>query len=144
MYKLINGKKIKALWDNKNKKWWVSAADAVVALRNCDYDTARNYWKQYKYRLQKSGKNYISFQLKMPAKDNKMRYMDVIDFKALAGLMQKIQLPGSIKNWIEDKFLSGKNTIEEMEKCLENVSHTYDKTKKYYMSLTKTREIFVN
>ena len=80
----------------------------------------------------------------MPAKDNKMRYMDVIDFKALAGLMQKIRLPESIKSWVEDKFLSGKNTVGEIEKCLENVSYTYEKTKKYYMSLTKTREIIVN
>ena len=94
--------------------------------------------------MQKADKDYVSFQLKMPAKNNKMRYMDVIDFKALAGFMQKIRLPESIKNWMEDKFLSDKNTIQEIEKCLENMSHTYDKTKKHYISLIKTREIFVN
>ena len=53
MYKLINGKKIKALWDSKNKKWWVSAADTVAALRNCDYDTARNYLEAIQISLAK-------------------------------------------------------------------------------------------
>ena len=88
--KLFRGKKVRAVWDNTNKRYWVSVVDICAVLHGSNYDTARNYWKQLKHRLIIKGSHLVKkmHQLKMAAKDGKMRYTDVMDYKKIIQLIQ--------------------------------------------------------
>ena len=88
--KLFNNKKLRAVWDKSRKTWWVSVIDVIAALRNTDYDTARNHWKQIKYRKSKKSKALISYQLKLPCKDGKQRATDVMRYKDIIRLIQSL------------------------------------------------------
>ena len=87
--KLFNNKKLRAVWDKDRKTWWVSVIDVIAALRNTDYDTARNYWKQQKYRTGEKINKLVSQQLKFTAKDGKQRYTDVMRYKDIILLIKK-------------------------------------------------------
>ena len=88
--KLFKGKKVRAVWDRTNKKWWISVIDICAVLCNSDYDTSRNYWKQFKYRLLAKNSHLTKtiHQLKMLAKDGKLRLTDVMDYKKIIQLIQ--------------------------------------------------------
>ena len=102
--KLFRGKKVRAAWDSTNKKWWLSAVDICAVLRGCSYDCARNYWKQLKHRLSLKLSRLIRtvHQLKMLAKDGKMRYTDVMDYKKVIQLIQSLPCETAevFKAWI--------------------------------------------
>ena len=74
--KLFKGKKVRAVWDKTNKKWWISVIDICSILCGSSYDTSRNYWKQLKHRLLLKNSRLIKtvHQLKLTAKDGKLRY----------------------------------------------------------------------
>ena len=99
MLKILGNKKLRSVWDASKKTWWVSVIDVIAAVRNTDYDTARNYWKQMKSRINNkpSGKNHktntkistkISHQIKLTCKDKKQRYTDVMQYKDIIQLIQ--------------------------------------------------------
>ena len=88
--KLFNGKKLRAVWDKDRKTWWLSVIDIIAALRDTDYDTARNYWKQQKFRMGKNLKEVISSQIKLIGKDGKRRFTDVMRYKDIVLLIQKL------------------------------------------------------
>jgi|GEM_PF-2244816 len=89
--KLFNNKKLRAAWDKERKTWWVSVIDVIAALRDTDYDTARNYWKQVKCRMKEaSGETFVSRQLKLICKDGKQRYTDVMRYNEIIQLIQKL------------------------------------------------------
>jgi len=88
--KLFKNKKLRAAWDKDRKVWWVSVIDLIVALRDTDYDTARNYWKQQKYRMNGKAKKVVSKQLKLTCKDGRQRYTDVMRYKDIILLIQKL------------------------------------------------------
>jgi hypothetical protein len=90
--KLFNNRKLRAAWDANKNTWWVSVIDVIAAVRDVDYDTARNYWKQLKCRRVraekcKNHKNFISHQLKLTCKDGKERYTDVMLYKDIVQLI---------------------------------------------------------
>ena len=127
--KMLNGK-MRAL--KNSNKWWVSAADFIAALRNTDYDTARNYWKQYKYRLRKNRPGMYTYQLKMPAKDGRMRYTDVIDFAAMVAIIHHMSKTN--RNII---YLP---CIKAWEALLVDMSYVYKNFQKVYMARTYIKE----
>ena len=59
--KLFNNRKLRAAWEKDT--WWVSVIDVIAALRDTDYDTARNYWKQLKYRMGRVANSINSSEL---------------------------------------------------------------------------------
>ncbi|MCL1846331.1 MAG: hypothetical protein FWF77_10555 [Defluviitaleaceae bacterium] len=96
LVKLFGGRKPRAVWDPKMKTWLYSVVDVIAALRSTDYDTARNYWKQVKFRMSKDARVFKSLQIKLPAKDGKLRYSDVMTYKEIVCLIQKLNLSGKV------------------------------------------------
>ena len=102
--KLFKGKKVRAVWDKTNRKYWVSVIDICTVVCGCEYDTARNYWKQMKHRLLRKDSflTRTMHQLKMTAKDGKLRLTDVMDFKKVMQLIQALPYKTAMafKAWV--------------------------------------------
>ena len=133
MQLILNGK-MRALKNKSTNKWWVSATDFIASLRNADYDTARNYWKQYKRGLKKQNSPLINYtyQLKMPAKDGRMRYTDVIDFAAMIAILNRMSKVAENMVYLP--------CFKKWEALLINISHIYKNSSKVYMARTHTKE----
>ena len=89
IYGLLKNKKIRIVKEKATGTVWFSATDITAALRGTDADTARNYFNQIKHK-----KDFITNQIKMIAKDRKMRFTNVLnerDIKRLIIFMPKIQ-----------------------------------------------------
>ena len=73
--KLFEEKQVRAVWDENAEKWWFSVVDVCAVLTDCDYQTARTYWRVLKHRLAGEGNQTVTNcnQLKMSAPDGKMR-----------------------------------------------------------------------
>ena len=90
--KLFEDKHVRHEWDEENEKWWFSIVDVCAILTDNDYQTARNYWKWLKNKLNSEGSELVSNtnRLKMNAHDNKMRPTDVMDTEQILRLIQSI------------------------------------------------------
>lgn len=80
--KLFEDKSVRTHWDEEQEKWYFSLIDVIAILtEQQDYLTARKYWNKLKERLKKEGNETVTncHQLKMLAKDGKMRLTDVAD-----------------------------------------------------------------
>ena len=77
---IFEGYKIRRLYDEETETWFFSVVDIVqVLIQQPDYQTARNYWKVLKNRLNKEGSETVTKcnRLKMVAEDGKLRFTDV-------------------------------------------------------------------
>lgn len=97
--------KVRAVWDNKNQKWWFSVLDIIALLTDQpDYQRVRNYWKWLKGKLKAEGSELGSNtnQLKMVAPDGKMRMTDAADTEQILRLIQTIPSPKAepFKLWL--------------------------------------------
>ena len=117
----FKNKKIRSCYDKTNHKHWFSVIDVVSALRNCDYNTARNYWKWLKRKLQKNQpvSELVSeyTQLPMQAADGKLRDTDVMDAREILLLINHFPSPNAdvFKLWVAALIAEGK----EVPKCAE-------------------------
>ena len=70
---LFEEKKVRAVWDDVEEKWYFSVVDVVEVLT--ESPNPRNYWKVLKHRLKKEGNESVTNcnQLKLLAEDGKMR-----------------------------------------------------------------------
>ncbi len=80
---LFENKKVRAIWDSDQEKWFVSIVDVVDALT--DSPNPNNYWKVLKNRLKKEGSQLVTDcnQLKMQSSDGKFYKTDVADTEQL-------------------------------------------------------------
>lgn len=97
--------KIRRLYDEKAELWYFSVVDIIaVLIQQPDYQTARNYWKVLKNRLNKEGSETVTKcnRLKMVAEDGKMRLTDAADPETLLRLIQSVPSPKAepIKLWL--------------------------------------------
>jgi hypothetical protein len=72
--------KIRRLYNEQTETWLFSVVDIVQILTDQkNYQTARNYWKVLKTRLNKEGSEVVTNcnQLKLIAEDGKQRLTDV-------------------------------------------------------------------
>jgi len=90
--KLFDEHKVRHMWDENAEKLWLSVVDVCAVLTDNDYQTARNYWKWLKNKLNSEGSELVSNtnQLKMIAHDGKMRSTDVLDSEQILRLIQSI------------------------------------------------------
>ena len=88
--KLFEEKKVRAVYDDVEEKWYFSVVDVVAVLT--DSPNPRNYWKVLKHRLVKEGNETVTNcnQLKLQAEDGKMRKTDVADTEQLFRIIQSI------------------------------------------------------
>ena len=94
--KLFEEKKVRAVYDDVEEKWYFSIVDVVhVLVDSKDYQTARKYWNKLKQRLKEEGNETVTncHQLKLQAEDGKMRKTDVADTEQLFRIIQSIPSP---------------------------------------------------
>ena len=78
--KLFEEKKVRAVYDDVEEKWYFSIVDVCgVLTESKDALTARKYWNKLKQRLKEEGNETVTncHQLKLQAADGKMRKTDV-------------------------------------------------------------------
>lgn len=110
---LFEDKQVRRIWHNE--EWFFSVIDVIEVLT--DTERARKYWNDLKTKIQSEGFFEVSEkigQLKMMAKDGKMRQTDVTDTKTLLRIIQSIPSPKAepFKRWLAEV---GKNRLDEIE-----------------------------
>ena len=101
---------VRAIWDEKNSKWWFSAVDIVWILS--ESKDPRNYWKVLKNRLIKEWSEVVTNcnQLKMTATDGKLRLTDVLDSDWIILLAKNF--PNNNASDFLDRFLYSENSVD--------------------------------
>lgn len=87
--RFFEDREVRAVWDEKNSKWWFSVLDIISVLTNqSDYTKARNYWKYLKAKLKKENSQVVSIttQLKLLASDGKRYLSDMLDYDGILSL----------------------------------------------------------
>ena len=113
--KLFEGKEIRSVWDTEKEEYYFSVVDVIGALTDSSYEKSRNYWKWLKNELIKEGSQLVSNtnQLKMKAKDGKLRETDTLDTKGILRLIESVPSPKAepFKLWLAGL---GKERIDEV------------------------------
>ena len=73
MFNLFEGNDIRSIWDDEKEEYYFSIVDVIAALT--ESKIPRNYWSDLKNRLKEEESQLHDniVQLKMKAKDGKMR-----------------------------------------------------------------------
>ena len=115
--RFYNDYEVRAVWDEKNSKWWFSATDIVRAINDEeDYTKARNYWKYLKGKMTKEGVQLVSVtnQFKFQAPDGKQRAADALDAECVQTLAK--HYPNNRASAFLDWFVYSDNTIDGQSK----------------------------
>ena len=90
--KLFHDKKVRVKWNADEEDYYFSIVDVVAVLTESDFQTARKYWNKLKQRLNDEGNQTVTncHQLKLIAKDGKLRETDVASTEQLLRLIQSI------------------------------------------------------
>ncbi len=117
--RFFDDRKVRAVWDEENAKWWFSVLDLVAVLTDQnDYNKTRNYWKYLKAKLKKENSQVVSAttQFKITAPDGKRRLTDMLDYNGIIALGK--EFPGKKANrfieWFtySDESIDGKSKIK--------------------------------
>lgn len=117
--RFFDDREVRAVWDEKDSKWWFSVLDIVAVLTDQgDYNKARNYWKYLKTKLKKENSQVVSAttQLKILAPDGKRRLADLLDYNGIIALGK--EFPSKKANrfieWFtfSDESIDGKSKIK--------------------------------
>ena len=113
--KLFEEKEIRSIWDSEKEDYYFSVVDVISALTDNDYQKSRNYWKWLKNKLSNEGSELVSNtnQLKMRAKDGKLRDTDTLDTEGIFRLIESVPSPKAepFKLWLAKL---GKERIDEV------------------------------
>lgn len=115
--RFFDDREVRALWDERNAKWWFSVLDLVAVLTNqSDYNKTRNYWKYLKAKLKKEGNQLVSAttQLKLTAADGKKYKSDMLDYNGIVALGKTF--PGTKANRFIDWFTYSDESIDGKSK----------------------------
>ena len=100
--KLFEEKKVRAVYDDVEEKWYFAIVDVVAVLT--DSSNPQTYWRVLKSRLIKEGNETVTNcnALKLLAADGKMRKTDVADTEQLFRIIQSIPSPKAepFKQWM--------------------------------------------
>jgi len=125
--KLFNNKEIRAEWDADMEDWYFSVVDVVSALT--ESPKPRVYWGVLKGRLLAEGSELFTTckQLKMKAKDGKLRETDVLDTKGVLRLIQSIPSPNAepFKLWLAQVGSERIDEIYDPEKAIHRALDFY-------------------
>ena len=99
---LFEGKEIRSIWDSEKEDYYFSVVDVIAALT--DATIPRNYWSDLKRKLIDEGSEVHEkiVQLKLKAKDGKMRETDTLGTKGILRLIESIPSPKAepFKLWL--------------------------------------------
>ena len=112
---LFKDREIRSIWSVEKEEYYFSVIDVIGALTNNDYRKSKNYWKWLKNKLKDEGSELVSNtnQLKMKAKDGKLRETDVLDTEGIFRLIESVPSPKAepFKLWLAKL---GKERIDEV------------------------------
>ena len=128
--KLFEEKKVRAVYDDVEEKWYFSVVDVVSVLT--DSPNPRNYWKVLKHRLKNEGNETVTNcnQLKLQAEDGKMRKTDVADTEQLFRLIQSIPSPKAepFKQWMAQVAAQRLDQMQDPELGIQQALADYNLT----------------
>jgi len=115
--RFFSDRKVRAVWDEENAKWWFSVIDIVAVLTDQnDYTKTRNYWKYLKAKLKKENSQVVSAtnQLKILAPDGKKHLADMLDYNGIIALGK--EFPGKKANRFIEWFTYSDESIDGKSK----------------------------
>ncbi|WP_405324604.1 BRO family protein [Methanobrevibacter sp.] len=125
--KLFEGRKIRTKWDEEIQDYYYSIIDVIAVLTESKDPNA--YWRKLKQRLKEEGNQTVTncHQLKMPAKDGKMRMTDVATTKQLLRLIQSVPSPNAepFKLWLAQVGSERLDEIADPELSIERAINNY-------------------
>ena len=126
---LFEEKKVRALWDDVEEKWYFSIVDVVAVLTESIDATA--YWRKLKQRLKEEGNQTVPncHGLKMLAPDGRMRKTDVADTEQLLRLIQSIPSPKAepFKQWMAQVAAQRLDQLQDPELSIEQAMMDYNR-----------------
>ena len=124
---LFEEKKVRAIWDDVEEKWYFSIVDVVAVLT--ESPNPRNYWKVLKHRLIKEGNESVTNcnQLKLQSSDGKKYKTDVADTEQLFRLIQSIPSPKAepFKLWMAQVAAQRLDQMQDPELSIEQAMMDY-------------------
>ena len=142
-------KNLRCLYDKAAQKWWFSAVDICAILTDSDYESAREYWKASKYNFAVKGNQLVAScdQLKMPARNGKYYFTEVLDIRQVIYLIQIIPSPKAepYRLWLADMVASN-TPMEQLlseagEPCAAQIQEEYkNNPHKLFERLSITKE----
>ena len=125
--KLFENRKIRAVWDDEQEKWYFSIVDVVGVLTNSE--NPQTYWRVLKNRLKKEGNETVTNcnALKLRAADGKMRLTDVADTEQLFRLIQSIPSPKAepFKQWMAHVAAERIDQLQDPELSIQQAMMDY-------------------
>lgn len=110
---LFENKEIRSIWDSEKEEYYFSVVDVISALT--DSERPRKYWNDLKKQLEKEGSQLSEKigQLKMKARDGKLRETDTLDTNGILRLIESVPSPKAepFKIWLATL---GKERIDEV------------------------------
>ena len=111
--KLFEGKEIRSIWDNNKEEYYFSVVDVIEVLTNSL--NPRRYWSDLKTNLIEEGSQLYDniVQLKLKARDGKLRETDTLDTEGIFRLIESIPSPKAepFKLWLAQL---GREKIDEV------------------------------
>ena len=128
--KIFEDKKIRTQWNADEEDWYFSVVDVVEILTGSkDYQTARNYWKVLKNRLNKEGSELVTNcnRLKLQSADGKFYMQDVLNTKGVLRLVQSIPSKKAepFKMWLAQVGSERIDEIADPQKAIDRAVETY-------------------
>jgi prophage antirepressor-like protein len=124
---IFEEKKVRAIWDDVDEKWYFSIVDVVAVLT--ESPNPRNYWKVLKHRLIKEGNESVTNcnQLKLQSSDGKKYKTDVADIEQLFRLIQSIPSPKAepFKQWMAQVAALRLDQMQDPELSIEQAMMDY-------------------
>lgn len=125
--KIFEEKKVRALWDAEQEKWYMSIVDVVAVLTNSP--NPRKYWSVLKTRLKAEGSELATncSQLKMQAADGKFYLTDVADTEQIFRLVQSIPSPKAepFKLWLAKIAAERLDEMQDPELTIDRALEAY-------------------
>jgi hypothetical protein len=124
---LFEDKKVRAVWDPEQEKWYFSIIDVVLVLT--ESANPNNYWKVLKNRLKKEGSQLVTNcnQLKMQSSDGKYYKTDVADTELIFRLIQSIPSPKAepFKLWLAQIASERLDEMQDPELSIDRALEQY-------------------
>ena len=126
--KLFETKSVRSQYNEEEGKWYFSIIDVVEVLT--ESSSSRDYWFKMKTRVKTEDGLELSTicrQLKLKAKDGKMRDTDVADTEVLLRIIQSIPSPKAepFKQWLASVGAERIAEVENPELAQQRIRDTY-------------------
>ena len=126
---LFEEKEIRSIWDKEKEDYYYSVVDVISALT--DSNVPKRYWTDLKRKLNEEGSQLYEkiVQLKMLAKDGKLRQTDALDTKGILRLIESVPSPKAepFKVWLANVGSERIDEVFDPEKAITRAINYYKK-----------------